>query len=341
MVAIDKTYTPQEINSLMDVIDTYRRWKQFSQRNDRSYAHYHPSEWGKCLRMQQYKHYAWIGALGEVEYSGFDSKKLRLFDKGHNMHARWSNYFDDIGGVLLGKWRCKNPLCYMFNDLGERNNTFSLENLYAHESRTHNGKDNKPIFRPEKCVCGCKNFEYLETQVSAPELNIKGHADLVLNFDGLKEDRFKGVRTTFNSKFLPMNGKKIVGDMKTASSKSWKNQLIAKGPHKEYLVQLTIYVHILGCDYGIIMYENKDDSTMLWYKVPRNDKWWEIVQYQAKTMIEMAKAKPKRKLPPPKYDSKRNYGCMYCDFKKVCQKSKIWDHSNFDKIRRNFYKSLL
>ncbi len=339
-MAINKTYTPQEVSSMMNLIDTYIRWRTVDTRGDRSYDHYHPSEFGKCLRMQQYKHYAWKGLI-DMKYADPESQKHRLFDKGHNMHARWSNYFDQIGGILLGRWKCKNKSCFLFDSKGELANLDQKEcqkRIASGDSRVYEGKDNNPIFRPEKCICSCKDFEYLETHVRAPEINIKGNADIVLNCDSLTEERFKGVRISYNQKFLPINGSKIVIDMKSIGSNPWKNQILAKGPHKDYLIQLTIYVHILNCDFGIVAYENKDNSKMAWFQVPRNDTWWEIVQEQAKTMMEMSKD---RKLPPPKYESKKNFACSYCDFKSLCHKSKIWESPTVDKKRTEFYKSLL
>ena len=91
---MDFSYTPKEVSSLMGLVDTYLRHKaEVVEAGNRSYDHYHPSEWGKCLRMQQYKHYAWKGLI-DVQYPEPSSEKHRLFDKGHNMHNRWSNYFD-------------------------------------------------------------------------------------------------------------------------------------------------------------------------------------------------------------------------------------------------------
>lgn len=297
-----ETYTPREITSLMNLVDTYIRWRSYDKRGDRKYQHYHPSEWGKCLRMQQYKHYAWKGLI-EVEHGDVNSTKQRLFDKGHNMHERWSNYFTDIGGVLLGLWKCKNPLCLMFADDGKiKTPDVSVDALYKGGKTRVHGEAGSPILKPEKCLCGCRDFEYIETPVISEELNIQGRADLVLNCDNIKEERFKGVPITYNRDFLPINGSRVVGDMKTIGSKPWVNQLQRKGPHKDYLIQLTLYVHILDCDYGIIMYENKDTSEMKWYQVKRNDLWWEIIQDQAKRMIKMAEMK---KLPPPKFATKK------------------------------------
>ena len=142
----------------------------------------------------------------------------------------------------------------------------------------------------------------------------------------------------YNPKFLPLGKSRVVIDMKTVGSNAWKNQILAKGPHKDYFIQLTIYVHILDCDYGVIAYENKDNSKMMWFQVPRNDEWWEIIQYQSKMMIEMSKS---RKLPPPKYSSKACYSCKWCEFRELCHKSKVWEDPNLEKKRREFYKSLL
>jgi CRISPR/Cas system-associated exonuclease Cas4 (RecB family) len=333
-------YTPQEVTSVMNLIDTYIRHRTVETRGDRSYEHYHPSEFGDCLRKQQYKHYAWQGLI-DVNYSDPDSQLHRLFDKGHNMHARWVDYFDKIGDILLGKWKCKNILCYMFNDDGSvisASNKNEIQKLYKKEkSRIYQGKNGYTL-RPQKCVCGCSDFMYLETDVLAPDINIKGNADILINCRNLKEDRFKGVSISYNSKFLPIKNNKIVIDMKTIGSKAWKNQLQYKGPHKKYLIQLTSYIHVLDCDYGIVAYENKDTSEMKWYQVPRNDKWWEAIQYQAKTMMNMSKDK---KLPPPKHSSKSDYSCRYCEFKNLCHKSKIWNDANLSQKREQFYQCLL
>ena len=330
-------YTPQEITSLMNLVDTYIRWKTTTTRQDRSYAHYHPSEFGKCLRAQQYKHYAWKGLI-EVKYPEPDSEKQRLFAKGHNMHERWAGYFDEIGNILLGRWKCKNILCYLFDDESKLDmSDEKVESLYKKPKTRIYGK-NSPILKPDKCICGCRDFEYLEAHVSDPELNLKGNSDLLINCEKLKELRFKGTRISYNPKFLPLGKSRVVIDMKTVGSNAWKNQILAKGPHKDYFIQLTIYVHILDCDYGVIAYENKDNSKMMWFQVPRNDEWWEIIQYQSKMMIEMSKS---RKLPPPKYSSKACYSCKWCEFRELCHKSKVWEDPNLEKKRREFYKSLL
>lgn len=331
------THTPNEIVSLLNLIDTYKRWEEYQNQGNRKYDYYHPSEWGKCLRLQQYKHYAHKGLI-KVEYEGFSSKMLRLFEKGHRMHERWVDYFDNIG-ILRGRWRCKNYLCYLFKDNGKIDSNIDVnKTLNNHKARIYGNETKCGIFKPDKCICGCSSFDYLEQGVKSDELKIKGNCDVILDFENFDVKKFKDVRNTFNPNFFPSKGEKIVGDMKTIGQASWDYQLMKRGAHKHNLIQITTYVHLLDCSYGVLMYENKNTSELKWYKVSRNDKWWEAIKWQAKTMVEMAK---EQRLPPPRPELKSSYDCKNCSFKSVCHKSAIWKDSSLKQKRKSFYKCLL
>ncbi len=334
------SHKSKEANAIMGLVDTYIRWRNYNEKYDRKYKHYHPSEWGRCLRAQQYKHYQELGYI-DVEYQGIDSTLSRLFDKGHNMHNRWVSYFDNIGGVLRGRWKCNNKSCHMFDSKGKINSISQeeiLNILSSTKSRIYGDEEKCGIFKPNRCVCGCKYFEYLETQVFSKELNMKGHADIILDCDNLKEDRFKEIRSSFNFKHLPQKGEKAVIDMKSIGDSSWNFQLKKKGAHIYYMVQIMCYTHILGCNYGVLIYENKNNSEVRSFKIERNDEWWKSVEYQAKTMINMTS---KKALPPPRPKDKANFDCKNCDFRQLCHKSKIWKSPNLNKMRRNFYRDLM
>ena len=339
-------YVSKEVASLMGLIDTYRKWAYSKEHeegseNRRSYESYHPSEWGKCLRLQQYKHYTELGLI-QFEVPEFSSTQLRLFDKGHNMHNRWSSYFDGIGNILRGRWRCKNLLCWCFGEDGNLKSNLTsefIDQVYSdNRARIYGNNDKGGAFKPTKCICGCSKFDYLETEVVDKDLNFKGRADVVIDCSNLDIDRFEGVRSTFNLEYLPKNGERITGDMNTIGSRSWGFQLEKRGPHKPYLIQLTIYAYILDCDYGVLMYENKDNSEMKWYKVEKNDEWWDLIKWQSHTMQDMVKD---RKLPPPRPTDKSTYDCKGCEFKKLCHKSGVWKDPNLGKKRRDFYGVLL
>jgi hypothetical protein len=336
---MNDAYVPKEVQSLIGLVDTYKRDDHFSQKGLRSYNHYHPSEMGKCLRTQQYKHYAQLGYI-DVEFKELESKILRLFDKGHNMHERWSRYFTEIG-ILRGRWKCKNAGCLLFDKKGNMKKNVAQQEkkdiIKYNKTRIYGMDHTLGDFRPEKCECGFNSFEYIETPVVDKEINMKGQADLILDCTDFDINKFS-VRTTFDPKFLPSANQKIVADMKSIGSGQWKRQLEAKGPHKPYIIQLMIYIYILGCDYGLLIYENKDNSEMKWYKVEKNDSWWETINKQAKMMIDMAASK---KLPPPRPLTKTVWECQGCDFKNLCHKSVIWKDENLESKRKNFYGELL
>jgi len=334
-----KKNVPNEVVALMGLVDTYKRYKEYITKDDREYYYYHPSEWGKCLRSQQYKHYLQKGYI-KMDFNSFGSRILRLFDGGHYMHQRWVDYFDDMGNILMGKWKCKNPYCYLFEDkkLKIKDDKRIQEILNEGKTRVY-GEGYQGVFRPKVCECGCKDFEYIETAVECDELNMRGHSDIILDCSDLEKNKFKDVLFTFNYDHLPKKGK-MVGDMKTININGWNYQIRKKGPHPYYIIQLIIYIHILDCEYGMLMYEKKDDSQMQWFKIERNEKIWKKIKWQAKTMIDMTKGS-KKQLPPPKPERKTSFECKFCDFKQICHKSKVWDDPNLDKKRIDFYGDTL
>ena len=68
--------TDPGIVAIMGVFDTYLRYNQ-TKGEIRSYKHFHPSEFGKCLRLAQYKLYAEMGLI-KVIPEVHESKKQRF-----------------------------------------------------------------------------------------------------------------------------------------------------------------------------------------------------------------------------------------------------------------------
>ena len=99
---------PPEVSSILGTVDTYIRWREKNGKQ-RKYDIYHPSAFGNCLRRMQYQRYASEGII-ESKGEDFESRMLRLFEKGHNMQARWERYFTHMG-ILKGIWTCVNPRC--------------------------------------------------------------------------------------------------------------------------------------------------------------------------------------------------------------------------------------
>tara|TARA_Y100000310_G_scaffold344994_1_gene461020 strand:- start:4860 stop:6821 length:1962 start_codon:yes stop_codon:yes gene_type:complete len=266
-----------------------------------------------CLRKAQYKRYEELGLI-KVKHEVFDSKKLRLFDKGHNMHNRWQGYFAEMG-ILKGCWTCKNPLC----------------------SFEYGIEETQGVFCPKVCdECGCERFKYKEMQVFSKELKFRGNVDLILDFANFKEDQFNGVRPAFNMDSLPK--KPIVVDMKTANDDQFKRKVLAKGVHPEYIVQLLIYIHLLNCEYGIIIYENKNNSELAAYKIDRDEEKFKLISEQVLLLEAMSETKV---LPPPRPKTISDYECKYCEFAPHCKKCSIWNDPDLQDKREKFYKELL
>ena len=335
---MSNSYVSPDVASIMGLFDTYIRWQQ-KNKPPRKYIKYHPSEFGRCLRSIQYKTFADLGYIS-VEPEEIPSDKQRLFDQGHNMHSRWSRYAESME-ILRGTWRCMNPMCSFFDDNGNGpNNNWISERrdniLLDHRTRRVYGKEElKGIFRPERCICGSYDLKYEEVAVDSKELNFEGHADMVLDFSKIKEENFKDIRKTFNIETLPKTP--IVVDMKTCNARSF-DKLNTIGPNLVYRVQLLIYTYILDVEYGLIIYECKDDSRTASFKIEKDENSWNVVKNQALIMKSLLEQK---RLPPPRPSSKSDYECKNCAFQSVCHNSKVWQDTELENKRKDFYRHLL
>ncbi len=335
-------FQPPEVSNIMNVVNTWLQWKSING-PARGYSVFHPSAFGGCLRRMQYQKYAEMGFIS-VEEEIKDPKTIRIFDTGHSLHERWATYFEHIG-VLRGVWECANECCGLWDNdgryIGNKESCAFLQNdvpgvgkMLIPSPRVY-GKENKiGVFKPEKCSCGSKNFTYHEITVEDKQLNFRGHCDQILDFSNFDPNRFKQgnpVDVLFRAEDLPK--KPIVLDMKSINSFSFKNKL-EHGPSLVYKTQLVIYCNILDLDYGVLVYENKDDASTKIYKVDRDVNWWNHIKRQASDMNEMVSDKL---LPPPRPSSQNSSDCKYCEFQSICHKSKIWDDPALSDKRLKFY----
>ena len=142
------------------------------------------------------------------------------------------------------------------------------------------------------------------------------------------------VDVLFRAEDLPK--KPVVLDMKSINSFSFKSKL-EMGPSLVYRTQLVIYCNILDLDFGVLIYENKDDSNTKIYKIDRNPEMWLKIKDQASKMNEMVEDKL---LPPPRPVSKEDYDCRYCEFQSICHNSKAWQDPELLQKRLKFYGTL-
>ena len=331
-----------ELNAISGLIDTYLRWKN-AQNPPRGFKKYHPSAAGNCLRLMQYQRFAEEGIMGlEAEAKELKAITVRLFDTGHTMHHRWAAYWEEIG-ILRGVWTCSNKACFMIDDEGKVKDVNIFDVIKKNKTRKYGNKDLRGILKPKVCICGCKEFDYHEVAVESEELNIYGHADLVLDFSRLDASKFDSIKRKFKLENLPTGI--IVGDMKTIKDERFKE--LKETPSLAYKVQLCVYTNILDCDFGLLIYENKNDSDIKTYRIDKSvDGDWKQIKEQMIKLNSMAeivddKGNKKHYLPPPRPYNKESYECRYCDFNKVCTNSSIWNSPKLPELRRKFYGDLL
>jgi hypothetical protein len=340
-------YLPPEVSSVIDLVDTYLKWTAATA-PDRGHERYHPSAWGQCLRKMQYQRYVergWLTAAPE-EHAPF---LLRIFGNGHSMHDRWRSYFEGLG-ILKGYWKCQNPACAFVDKNGNIDNSLKIDDLMADPGhflklRREYGRDElHGVFRPEKCVCGWNKFHYDEISVVDEQLNFYGHADMILDFSRFDPDKLSKVPQSYKIADLP--NKPVVVDMKSCNHFDF--QEVAKGnPHSYYEVQLMVYANILKCDYGILIYENKNNQRTAAFRVDRNeDTLWPQIRQQAIDMNDMVEVidengQVHHLLPPPRPAFQDSKDCSYCQFKDICHASSIWEDPELQKKRKEFYGDLI
>jgi hypothetical protein len=311
-------YAPPEVNAVVGLVDTFILWKNENQ-PPRGFERYHPSAFGQCLRKMQYQRYSERGYI-ETPKEDPPAWMCRIWGNGHDMHDRWRGYFTELG-VLRGVWKCQNPNC-----------------------RAVFGKDAlQGCFKPDKCDCGYDFFKYDEVAVHSDELNFHGHADIILDFSRFDPQKYLSVKQFYMMEHLPRG--LVVADMKSINHFDFQD--VAKGnPHDYYLTQLMIYTNILDCEYGILIYENKNNQRTCSFKVERNaDTHFVRVKRQAREMNEMVEVVDEEGnvhhlLPPPRPKSREDKNCERCLYREMCHNSPIWDDPELEQKRYEFYEEI-
>lgn len=301
----------RQVYSISKIIDEYFQYKNSKNSSNRSYSVYHPSAFGKCLRKMQYQRYASNNMIDSPKISN-ESRMIRIWDTGHSLHSRWAKYMEDLG-VLKGIWTCTNTSC---------NKVFGRDALIG-------------CYKPKSCdVCNCIEFKYDEITVKDESLNFYGHCDQILDFSNLDPDFIKWTSEKWGGNIFNNNmpSSPIVVDMKSINKSQWSK--IQHEPHSYYVIQIIIYIHLLNLEYGLIIYEKKDDSEIKIFKVTRDEELWGMIKKQADIMNKMFE---KKSLPPPRPESKNSFECRFCEFSDICHKSNVWDVDNLNEIRGKFY----
>jgi len=255
--------------------------------SDRKHDTFHPSAWGACLRKVALEYYNEKHKFLKRDASDINVRMEMIFDNGHGVHHRWQKYLDH-SNVLRGAWQCPNPAC----------------------GRIYGLDDDKPlgIFNPSrygnfKCECGNeKELEYYEMIVKSEEFNFKGAVDAIVDVRGpWGQDKPVG------------NSDIFVLDLKSSKAKYFDEIVHAKWEH---VVQVHIYMWLLGLKMGVVLYECKDDQRIKEMPVPFDENLKERIKKESKWMQSVLK---EGKLPPvPTGFTQGKIPCYFCEFANRC-----------------------
>jgi CRISPR/Cas system-associated exonuclease Cas4 (RecB family) len=160
-----------------------------------------------------------------------------------------------------------------------------------------------------------------EVSFRVPELRLSGRSDaLIKNFLSHKPSDnivklYEPAKEDGESTLLyegPDNGVIIV-ELKSISDSGF-NYLNRTGAKEAHIMQLTLYMHIMGIKQGMLLYENKNTQEMKEF----------IIGYDAdlaQKIIEKIKSANKHvdeKTLPPKEFERTDFECRYCDYADLC-----------------------
>lgn len=155
-----------------------------------------------------------ICSVGDIDRKRVIEADLQLiFLHGTALHWALQNRLLPEIGVLHGEWVCLN-----------------CAKVY--------GTRDRPVLRPEKCVCDREEFVYRERHVVDNELHIGGHLD--------------GLIAAPNRTDLGLFEGKSIG-----TKGFWE---VRQAPKVEHVIQMQVYFWLADLKWGKILYWNKGDN---------------------------------------------------------------------------------
>lgn len=140
-----------------------------------------------------------------------------------------------------------------------------------------------------------KNEKTTEFKVISNDPPIFGYGDVMFNWEG----------------------EEIVGEIKTMMSEAFEYRKKTNKPKGAHLIQLLIYMKILGKAKGALVYENKNNHEIMIIPVEVNDNYRQWIDYAFEWMREVRKAWEGQTLPTKNYRGNSKI-CKTCPVKAAC-----------------------
>lgn len=123
----------------------------------------------------------------------------------------------------------------------------------------------------------------------------------------------------FGDAILNWGGDEIMGEIKTMSNEAFEYRKTAGKPKTGHLVQILIYMKILGKSKGVLIYENKNNHELLAFPIEVTPGSYYVgwVNQTFEWMRTVRKAWTDRTMPEKNYRSNSKI-CKTCPLSKVC-----------------------
>ena len=149
-----------------------------------------------------------------------------------------------------------------------------------------------------------------------------GIAKTYINDKNEKTTEFKVINNDppifgYGDAMLDWEGEEIVGEIKTMMSEAYEYRKKTNKPKTGHLVQLLIYMKILGKSKGALIYENKNNHDLMIIPVEVNDGYIKWINYAFDWMREVRKAWEDQTLPTKNYRNNSKV-CKSCPIKAAC-----------------------
>jgi CRISPR/Cas system-associated exonuclease Cas4 (RecB family) len=116
---------------------------------------------------------------------------------------------------------------------------------------------------------------------------------------------------------LDWEGEEIVGEIKTMLNEGFEYRKNSMKPKTGHLIQLLIYMKILGKRKGVLIYENKNNHELLILPVEVGDYYRQWIDQTFEWMRTVRQAWVDRTLPTKNYRSNSKI-CKTCPIQKAC-----------------------
>lgn len=143
-------------------------------------------------------------------------------------------------------------------------------------------------------IAGILDAEEVEIKLNDPP--IRGYVDVLLTVDG----------------------EKVVGEIKTTSQEIFTLKQVSMKPSPNHLFQILIYMKATGRKKGVLLYENRNDLSVLAMEIDFNEKNEKILEDALEWMRMVYKAYEESDLPKRPYRSQTVKICQNCPLNKVC-----------------------